>query len=126
MLDREDEREEVKEIDVDKEAVLSPPAVELVLERLRRRLCVRSSSSSVCQRLCWPSALHVLTVPESLQWFDEESGDSGLISNTGMSYFYTLVNTSKCGPTQRQARAEFIQGCKDEEGFVDQYVPPPI
>ena len=63
---------------------------------------------------------------KSLQWFDEESGDSGLTSNTGMSYFYTLVNTTKCGPAQRQARAEFIQGCKDDEEFLDQYVLPPI
>ncbi len=76
--------------------------------------------------MCWPSALHVLTVLESLQWFDAESGDSGLTSNTGMSYFYTLVNATKCGPAQRQARAEFIQGCEDDEEFLDQYVPPPI
>ena len=61
---------------------------------------------------------------ELLQWFDADSGDSGLTSNTGMSYFFTLVNTTRCGPMQRQARAEFIQGCQDDLEFRDQYVLP--
>ena len=62
------------------------------------------------------------SVLELLQWFDADSGDSGLTSNTGMSYFFTLVNTTRCGPMQRQARAEFIQGCQDDLEFRDQYV----
>jgi hypothetical protein len=43
-----------------------------------------------------------------------------------MSYFFTLVNTTTCGSAQRHARAEFIQGCKDDEQFRDQYVLPTL
>jgi hypothetical protein len=66
----------------------------------------------------------MLAVLIAMQWFDAETGDSGLTTNTGMSYLFTLVNTTKCGATQRQARSEFIDGCKDEEGFLDQFGQP--